>query len=310
MGRPRKNRSMLEWNKFGDIFVSLVKGKDLKESISNKLKELLITEGGAQENILKELNIYKSHVSTKEVWSKWVKRINTAKDDTKKKKMDCSTEAAAIVDRIKIEFNFKNTIQAMDYVIKALPTDLRYLLHDFARKNINLLQEHYGDLINSWEVESDKEFQWINDYCESKTVPLDPSYDELLLTIIISFSNRYVQLENENAELKLKLNELEELNLENSKKWKLREADLHDFIECAWKDVLRWELLEECLVNKDRVGSPKLLQSKPIKEGSIISKSTKKTSYDIQLQVIEQLYKYSDDEMPEALRNYRAMFEK
>lgn len=298
MGRSRLDRSIRDWNMFGDIFVAIVKGKDLKKLISNKLNELLTAEYDAQQIILQELNAYKDHVSTKDVWTKWVKRINTAKDDTQKKKMDCSTEAAAIVDRIKIEFKFKNTIQAMDYVVKALPTDLRYLLHDFARKNKNLLQENYGDLINSWEVESSKEFSWVNGYCESETVPLDPSYDELLLTMVINFSERYVELESENAALKLKLSQLEALRLENLTEWKAREADLFGFIESAWKDLLHWELLEECLINKTRKGSPKLLQSEPIKEGMLVSKSKKQTSYDNQLQVIEQVYQYSDLEMP------------
>ncbi len=312
MGRSRLDRSIRDWNMFGEKFVVLVKGKDLKKSISNMLKELLSAEDDAQQLILQELNTYKDHVSTKDVWTKWVKRINTAKDDTQKKKMDCSTEAAAIVDRIKIEFKFKNTIQAMDYVIKALPTDLRYLLHDFARKNKNLLQENYGDLINSWEVESGKEFCWVIDYCESKTVPIDPSYDELLLTIIINFSERYVELENENAALKIKLNQLEKLSVDNLKEWKVREADLFGFIESAWKDVLRWELLEECLVNKSRKGSPKLLQSKPVYEGVSVIERQKPISYsyDSKLQVIEQLYKDLNLEIPDAMRNYRKTFDK
>jgi hypothetical protein len=312
MGRKRLDRSISEWDMFGDKFVDLVKGKDLKKSISNMIKELRAAGHDEQQVILQDLNNYKDETITKDVWIKWVKRINTAKDDTQKKKMDCSTEAAAIVDRIKIEFNFKSTIQAMDYVIKALPTDLRYLLHDFARKNINLLRETYHDLINSWEVESGKEFCWVIDYCESKTVPLDPSYDELLLTIIINFSERYVELENENAALKIKLNQLEKLSADNLKEWKVREADLFGFIESAWKDLLQWELLEECLINKSRKGSPKLLQSKPIKEGVSVIERQKPISYsyDSKLQVIEQLYKDLNLEIPDAMRNYRATFDK
>ncbi len=310
MGRKRKDRSIDEWITFGSNFVALVKGKDLKKSISDKLEDLLTANSDSQVIILQDLNTYKDHLLTKGVWPNWVKRLTTAKDDKKKKKMDCSTEAAAIVDRIKIQFNFNNTIQAMDYVIKALPTDLRYLLHDFARKNITLLRENYSDLINSWELASDKEFNWVNDYCGSETVPLDPSFDELLLTIMINFSDRYILLESENAALKLKLSQHEQLRQKDLKEWKIKEADLYDFIECAWKGVLRWELLEECLVKKDRVGSPKLLQTRPTKEEVFEVKIKVETSYELQLKAVEQLYKYSDLELPDSLKNYRATFEK
>ena len=252
---------------------------------------------------MQDLNGYKDNESNK--------NMNTnmnEKNDKKKKKMDCSIEAAAIVDRIKIQFNFSNTIQAMDYVIKALPTDLRYLLHDFARKNITLLKETYSDLINSWELASDKEFNWVNDYCGSDTVPVDPSFDELLLTIMINFSDRYVLLENENTALKLELSKLEQLRSIDLKEWKIKEADLYDLLEGTWKDVLRWELLEECLVNTDRVGSPKLLQPESVDEGLTVIKH--QPPYELALEAIEQLYKSSGLELPYSLRNYRAAFER
>jgi hypothetical protein len=290
MGRKRKDRSLLEWENFGGKFVSLIKEKKIKVLISKSLSNLNEAEHGEQTKILEELNAYKEHKQTKDVWCKWVKQINTAKDDASKIKMDCSIQAAALVNEIKDKYGFKNTIEAMDYIIKTLPTNLRHQLHEFATKNTCLLRDKYSDLIDSWELDSTKEFNWVEEYCQSTSVPIDPSYDELLLTIIIDFSSRYVQLEDENNDLKLK--------------WKARETDLLDIIEMAWKDVLHYELLEECLVNNNRVGSPKFLQSNDAMEDSdVIIKY--KPPYDTKLTLIKNSYENLNMKMPESLKNYR-----
>ena len=44
MGRSREDRSIDEWTTFGDKFVALVKGKELKRSISDKLENLLTAD--------------------------------------------------------------------------------------------------------------------------------------------------------------------------------------------------------------------------------------------------------------------------
>jgi hypothetical protein len=304
MGRKREDRSLLEWEKFGDKFVSLIKDKKIKVLISNTLSNINGAEHDEQNKILKELNTYKEHEQTKDVWCKWVKQINTAKDDANKIKMDCSTEAADLVNKIKKEYGFKNTIEAMDYIIKTLPTNLRHQLHEFAKTNTYLLRDKYSDLINSWELESIKEFNWVEEYSQSTSVPIDPSYDELLLTIIIDFSNRYVQLEDENNDLKLKLAEAENFKIESLKKSKDKQAGIYDTLEMAWKDVLQNELLEECLVNRDRVGSPNLLQSNDTMEDRFVIIKYK-TPYDKKLSLIENSYKNLNMAMPKSLKNYR-----
>jgi hypothetical protein len=224
MGRNREDRSIDEWTTFGDKFVALVKGKELKRSISDNLENLLTADRGLQEIVLQDLNGYKDNESTKGIWTKWVKRLNTAKDDKKKKKMDCSIEAAAIVDRIKIQFNFTNTIQAMDYIIKAFPLGLRAQLHNFARKNRDFLNEVYRDEINSWEIESNHEISWLDGYCDHDVVPSIPSFDELVLNMISDLSEQYTKMINENKRLEASLYKIEKDNralklvIENSKR--------------------------------------------------------------------------------------------
>jgi hypothetical protein len=72
----------------------------------------------------------------------------------------------------------------------------------------------------------------------------------------------------------------------------------------AWKDVLQNELLEECLVNRDRVGSPNLLQSNDTMEDRFVIIKYK-TPYDKKLSLIENSYKNLNMAMPKSLKNYR-----
>jgi hypothetical protein len=212
MGRRRKDRSIDEWIEFGEIFVSAIKNKDIKKELERLIKELGEESSIDRVVILSNLNQFKSHDQSKDAWTKWIKRINTAKDDCKKIKMDCSIEAFEIIKGVKEKFKFKNTIKAMDYVIKSFPIGLRAELHNFSRKNQKFLNEAYKDEINSWEIENCQEADWVTDYCNQDVVPNESRFDELVLNMISDLSDKYTQMLGHNAQLQESLNIIERDN--------------------------------------------------------------------------------------------------